>query len=370
MSVRFSVSGAQIRQLKAVLHCLGKVGPDLLVEALPQKLILRDINTSQSAYASVTLHNAFFDAYDVFDSSVVQTGVLIKHMLALFRTQRIFKLGVHLDTESSKLVATLLSESGLEKQYQVPCMEARILQANLERDAFPTCVIAAASELNRLLGSFQNNLEEITIIATPDDDVANGPPSRAVQLHSFVDPLKSKSQHTLHTQLAVDTHEVFLSYQHSADAACDVTFNLRDFKAMLTLCEALNADVAIRFGQPGSPLVVEPHLPAHVAQEAALAAELVLATLLETARPGDAGPATVARNAAGRLDTPGGGHIPGDTPWARQVAGVRQQEAGTAAARPSRFAQQAAPGIGAAGAPFLSGIFAQGRPADGKVMWG
>lgn len=56
-------------------------------------------------------------------------------------------------------------------------------------------------------------------------------------------------------------------------------------------------------------------------QEAPLAAELVLATLLETARPGDAGPATVARDAAGRLDTPGGGHIPGDTPWARPEAG-------------------------------------------------
>ena len=56
-------------------------------------------------------------------------------------------------------------------------------------------------------------------------------------------------------------------------------------------------------------------------QEAPLVAELVLATLLETARPGDAGAATVARNAAGRLDTPGGGHIPGDTPWAHPEAG-------------------------------------------------
>ena len=56
-------------------------------------------------------------------------------------------------------------------------------------------------------------------------------------------------------------------------------------------------------------------------QEAPLVAELVLATLLETARPGDAGPATIARDAAGRLDTPGGGHVPGDTPWAQPEAG-------------------------------------------------
>ena len=47
-----------------------------------------------------------------------------------------------------------------------------------------------------------------------------------------------------------------------------------------------------------------------------MTAELVLATLLETARLGDSGPATVAANARRRVDTPGaGGHIPGDTPW-------------------------------------------------------
>jgi hypothetical protein len=74
--------------------------------------------------------------------------------------------------------------------------------------------------------------------------------------------------------------------------------------------------------------------PRGAGQEMPLAAELVLATLLETARPGDAGPATVARNAAGRLDTPGGGHIPGDTPWTRRdaPAGARPRPRPTEAA--------------------------------------
>ena len=40
----------------------------------------------------------------------------------------------------------------------------------------------------------------------------------------------------------------------------DVTFNLKDFKAMLSLCEAMHADVAIHFDTPGQPLVVGPHL--------------------------------------------------------------------------------------------------------------
>lgn len=60
------------------------------------------------------------------------------------------------------------------------------------------------------------------------------------------------------TQLTVGTSEVFQHYQHNSDSVADVTFNLKDFKQMLSLCESLNASVAIRFDQPGSPLVVEP----------------------------------------------------------------------------------------------------------------
>lgn len=63
----------------------------------------------------------------------------------------------------------------------------------------------------------------------------------------------------LYTQLSLDTREVFLQYQHSTDAVSDVTFNLKDFKHMLSMCESLGASVAIRFDQPGAPLVVEPH---------------------------------------------------------------------------------------------------------------
>lgn len=47
-------------------------------------------------------------------------------------------------------------------------------------------------------------------------------------------------------------------------------------------------------------------------QEEYVTAELVLATLLESARLGNSGPATVAANARRRVDTPGGGgQIPG-----------------------------------------------------------
>ena len=48
------------------------------VKMTSMQLILRSINTSRSAYASVTFYNTFFNGYDVFGTSVVQAGVLVK----------------------------------------------------------------------------------------------------------------------------------------------------------------------------------------------------------------------------------------------------------------------------------------------------
>lgn len=67
------------------------------------------------------------------------------------------------------------------------------------------------------------------------------------------------SDKALYTNLDIDSG-LFLAYENRANAPSDVTFNLRDFRAMLSLCEGLRANVAIRFDAPGQPLVVGPHL--------------------------------------------------------------------------------------------------------------
>ena len=42
------------------------------------QLILRSINSSRSAYASISFINTFFNAYNIFGATVVQAGVLAK----------------------------------------------------------------------------------------------------------------------------------------------------------------------------------------------------------------------------------------------------------------------------------------------------
>jgi len=78
------------------------------------------------------------------------------------------------------------------------------------------------------------------------------------KLLRFAHTRAGHAEKSLHTQLAVDTREVFLDYRHNSSEATDVTFNLKDFKAVLVLCEGLGTNVAICFDQPGSPLLVQP----------------------------------------------------------------------------------------------------------------
>lgn len=45
------------------------------------QVVLRSINSSKSAYASVSFQSSFFDEYNVFQRNVVQAGVLMKVLI-------------------------------------------------------------------------------------------------------------------------------------------------------------------------------------------------------------------------------------------------------------------------------------------------
>lgn len=66
------------------------------------------------------------------------------------------------------------------------------------------------------------------------------------------------SDKQLHTELDLSS-DLFLDFANRGGTPSDATFNVRDLKAMVALCEAMHAHVAISFDSPGQPLVVAPH---------------------------------------------------------------------------------------------------------------
>ncbi|GFH12340.1 cell cycle checkpoint control RAD9A [Haematococcus lacustris] len=153
MSVHLSLHGAQVKQFKNALQCLNKIGSELLVEAANGKLVLRTISTSKSAFFAVTFFASFFDVFNIVDSEVVQTGVLLKHVLATFRTKAIARYEIQLDTARSQTLVCVQTDIGLSKRYRIECLQADILQATVDVDSFPTKLVAEVGELGRALGT-------------------------------------------------------------------------------------------------------------------------------------------------------------------------------------------------------------------------
>lgn len=73
----------------------------------------------------------------------------------------------------------------------------------------------------------------------------------------FLFPLAGADNDSLHTMLSMDGDIAFTSFKNTSDSIAEVTFNIKDFRAMLSLCEALSCDIRIFFLNPGHPLVVE-----------------------------------------------------------------------------------------------------------------
>ena len=188
-------AGPQLRAFKASLQFLAKISAELLVEAFPDRLVLRAINPSRSAFGAVTLrsgggsgsrgdnHRASsggggaFTSFDVFDAAVVRAGVPAKHLLAALRgggsggggggggggganpyshshSSKPARLSLELRPAEGTLRARVVSESLLVKEYELAISgDAEILHAAVDAAALPAGFVASPAGLNAALGA-------------------------------------------------------------------------------------------------------------------------------------------------------------------------------------------------------------------------
>lgn len=100
--------------------------------------------------------------------------------------------------------------AGVRKAYWITCnVEPDIQYLSLDRSKIPSSFVVRPRDLNRLLGNFQSNLQEITIIATEPtsspSDAASEIGGKAVELRSYIDPTKGESgyHHFLYVELGL-----------------------------------------------------------------------------------------------------------------------------------------------------------------------
>ncbi|XP_020585334.1 cell cycle checkpoint control protein RAD9A isoform X2 [Phalaenopsis equestris] len=252
-------------------------------------LAFHTLNSSRSAYQSVTFKADFFDSYSLLSSLVpeIRCSVLLKSVCTIFRTpvHSLSHLCIRLSSpDASKLQWTLHCQNGARKTYWISCnVEPEIQQLSLDRRRLPTSFVVRPRDLTRLLSNFQSSLQEITIIATDPSTVPSDAEEeiggKAVELRSYIDPAKDNSDATLHTQLWIDPSEEFLQYQHVGDPA-DVTFGLKELKAFLSFCEGCEVDIHLFFEKAGEPILMAPRFGFDDGTSSNFDATLVLASLL------------------------------------------------------------------------------------------
>ncbi|KAG2540836.1 cell cycle checkpoint control protein RAD9A-like isoform X2 [Panicum virgatum] len=290
--MELSMSGSSLRTFGRCVTFLARVASELVLQALPAKLELHTLNSSRSAYGSVSLARDFFDSYHLDaaasapSSTPLQCSVLLKSLLAVLRTPHaaLDRLAISLpEPDAPKLQFTLHCLNGVRKTYWIVCSaEPEVQSLALDRGRFPSRLTIRPRELARLLSNFQSSLQELTIIAT---DPAAGLPDaggdvggKAVELRSYNDPAKDDCDTRLHTQLWIDPVEEFVEYVHAGDPV-DVTFGVKELKAFLTFCEGCEVDILLFFEKTGEPVLLVPRFGLDDGSTSDFEATLVLATM-------------------------------------------------------------------------------------------
>ncbi|XP_065636629.1 uncharacterized protein LOC136070525 [Quercus suber] len=85
--MELSLSGNAIKIFSRCITCLARVGNELAIQASPSQLAFHTLNSSRSAYQSITFKPDFFDVYTV-SGNQVQCSVLLnlKAICSLLRT--------------------------------------------------------------------------------------------------------------------------------------------------------------------------------------------------------------------------------------------------------------------------------------------
>ncbi|KAL6066506.1 Cell cycle checkpoint control protein rad9b [Balamuthia mandrillaris] len=259
-----------VRIFSKVIQCLAKVGDDLFLEASDQKLVFRTLNQARSAFVAVTFTMNFFESFSLSADMLTRCKIQLKPCLAVFRsTSTVEKCTMRLDEAESKLIVHLLCKLGIKKTFKLAFEESETIQAVYSKENCPNKIVSRPRLLLDVVGNFHSNLDEISFIVY----------EKHLVVKSYVGQEKrSGVNKPLHTELTVDSRE-FEEYMVTGDIG-EITFCLKELKALLSFCEVAGQQIALWFEKGGRPILFTVNV------FNCFEVDFVLATLLEPVTSG------------------------------------------------------------------------------------
>ncbi|XP_066940446.1 cell cycle checkpoint control protein RAD9A isoform X6 [Macrobrachium rosenbergii] len=194
------IPGINIKVFGRAVHSLAKIGDELYVEPGPSGISFRTVNAARSAFVCFHFGSGFFSYYDE---------------------------GFSVQKECS------VSEEA------VKCKVA--MKAVYNKSECTNYIQSQSKVWSDVVVNFQPNQEEVTLCVAEEKTI----------IRNYVDdePDPAKAIHTVLTMEAAE----FDGYDISAE--CEVTFCLKELRAVLTFAEPVNLPVSSHFSAPGSPII-------------------------------------------------------------------------------------------------------------------
>ncbi|MCD7461863.1 radiation sensitive protein rad9 [Datura stramonium] len=83
--MEFTLGGNALKTFARSITCLARIGNELAIQASSTQLTFHTLNSSRSAYQSITFKPDFFDVFTVFGPQM-QCSVLLKAICSILRT--------------------------------------------------------------------------------------------------------------------------------------------------------------------------------------------------------------------------------------------------------------------------------------------
>ncbi|PRP79100.1 cell cycle checkpoint control protein RAD9B-like [Planoprotostelium fungivorum] len=248
------------------VQCLGKIGEDMFIEAHQDRIILRTLNSSRVAFFAFHLHRGFFDHLSLEDNQERKFAIKLKPCQAVFRAyDTIEKCILRLDLIQERFVFELHCKHGVKKLYKLTYEEIQPVSAVYDKDSCPNRLVCVPRKLLEAVSNFHSSVEEITL--------STGKTHLRFRSHSE-DTTAGRATQLLRTETTLDAAD-FDEYQVGET---DITFCLKEFKALLGFCESAGQPVVVHFDRAGRPAL------ASLTYFNIFEADFVLATLLDPNR--------------------------------------------------------------------------------------
>ncbi|KAI1435137.1 Rad9-domain-containing protein [Xylaria sp. CBS 124048] len=263
--LKFTLSEDGVTILRDALTCLGKFSDEVSLEAKKDKLVLTALNTSKSAYGSLTFAtNRFFSKY--YYEGVAQNRdkffckLYNRALLSLFRGRtgdplherekdttidRCDVVIVDEPVKKSRIVAKIVFRNGITTKYRLPFEVSPPVHAKFDKSAAVNGWIISSRTLRQLMDHFGPGIDYLDIHA--EDDIVN--------FTCFTEKVANGDEvlkKPLQTSIAVarDEFELF----HVAEEGLHIVISVKDFRAIVQHATILGADVIADYSTPASPM--------------------------------------------------------------------------------------------------------------------